>query len=105
MKCPHGDGWTGPFKAFGGHMAKKHRRIMLKNLKKAHTPAARAKAARTRQAKRISEAGGIRLPQTPHKGGKRRRTKQDVSGGILEGFPPPPPPDGYVIESVTYRRA
>ena len=78
MKCPHCR-WTGPFKSFGGHMAAKHRRIMLKNLKKAHTPAARAKAAATRRRK----ASGV--SRSPGKG-KRGHHTRGKSEGISSLF-------------------
>ena len=49
-------------------------------------------------------SGGCPSPK-PRKGKKSRRTQRDAPGGVLGAFPPPPPPDGYVVESVTYRRA
>ena len=65
-----------------------------------------ARKRREGTARRRAEKASGRAPTVKsRKGGKRRRTKQDASGSILEGFPPPPPPDGYVVESVTYRRA
>ena len=58
-------------------MASSHRRIMLKNLKKAHTPAARKRAAATRRAtaaaKRLEETGTL-----PKKGPVNRGRKGEV---------------------------
>lgn len=81
-------------------MASKHRRILLKNLKKAHTPAAKAKAAATRRA---NAGTGISEPKTRSSRTSRTRTPRSSStSSHQEGIPEPP--SGFVVETVTYRR-
>lgn len=85
MKCPHCR-WTGSFKSYGSHQASKHRRIMLKNLRKAHTPAARAKAAATRRRK-------LQEKSPHHRGSRKESTKAFAEGhtgeivAAMQAFP------------------
>lgn len=73
MKCRYCS-WTGPFKSSGSHMAAKHRRILLKNLKKARSASSRRKASATRTRNRSVQAG----ESLPRKGSVHRGRKREV---------------------------
>jgi len=81
MRCPYCR-WTGPFKSFGRHQWKKHKARVQRNLAKARRAPRKRKEASEPTQKRKSS------PDAPRERG---------------GAPECPP--GFVVDTITYRRA
>ena len=79
-----------------GHVAREHKAWLKK---RSQSPTARAKAARTRAAKARGESSAPRATKRTRKGKSARQGPSVDSEGIPEA------PVGFVVETVTYRRA